>query len=128
MIIGYLTQTIMTDHRLEKYNQLPSLPSTTYNDICFGEQARIGSDNGERLCCAKPLCHPVLTSPIKQYEHISVNFYLKMQQVYFIFYFFSPAAAATWLSSRGCRLRPASPGLSEKVIQRWPLQASWKIG
>ena len=80
-----------------------------------------------RLFCVKPLCHPVLTSPINQHEHISVNFYLKMQQLYFILFFFSPAAAATWLSSRGCRLRPASPGLSEKVIQRWPLQASWKI-
>ena len=33
--------------------------------------------------------------------------------------FFSPAAAVTsWLSSRGCRLPPASPGLPQKVIQR----------
>ena len=72
------------------------------------------------------VCHPVLTSPINQHEHISVNFYLKLQQLYYYYFFFSPAAAATWLSSRGCRLRPASPGLSEKVIQRWPLPGFMK--
>ena len=99
-------------------------PSDTYYMIWWTGTHSLAQKMLHQLFCVEPLCHPVLTSPFNQHEHISfmsVNFYLKIQQLS-LYIFFSPAAAVTsWLSSRGCRLRPASPGLLEKVIQRWSL-------
>ena len=83
--------------------------------ICFGEQKML-----HQLFCVEPLCHPVLTSPFNQHERISfmsVNFYLKIQQL--SLYIFFPSCC--------CDLLAVVPGLSstsrlpEKVIQRWSL-------
>ena len=53
--------------------------------LCLGEQPSLAHIMVRQLFCVKPLCHPVLTSPINHHEHISVNFYLKMQQLSIFF-------------------------------------------
>ena len=81
-----------------------------------------------RLFCVKPLCHPVLTSPINQREHISMNFYLKMQQLYIFF----PScccdlAVVTGLTSASHLSRPlregdpvpVSPRLQNDRLANW---------
>ena len=87
-----------------------------------------------QLFCVKPLCHPVLTSPFNQHEHISfmsVNFYLKIQQL--SLYIFFPSCCCDLLAvvpglSSTSRLpspppegdpAPVSPRLHERLISQW---------